>query len=181
MPNIFEIRPSLFNREDLDHPKIAVDNNLYTLYGDWILTPISETNTGKEGKADPNGLFSAILFKSDQQLVIQRSNHVIYCGTKEQFGLGLMGDPYTEGWDTVAYLPPLYLLKPEAQERFKKRIMRKTVWENMQMYLYRNGMLGTFNAGLWDAIFNADRRNLEKLALGFPEEVQCLKAYKGLE
>ena len=46
---------------------------------------------------------------------------------------------------------------------------------------YMKGQCGRFYACLFQAIFAADAQNTAKLAKAFPEEVECVRAYKAGE
>lgn len=44
---------------------------------------------------------------------------------------------------------------------------------------FQLGMSGSFYKSFFDAAFKADETNLVRLSVGFPEEIQALRRYRG--
>lgn len=51
----------------------------------------------------------------------------------------------------------------------------------LDLYYWMHDQLGSFSTYLFKAISSADTRNLSKISLGFPEEVQVYKRFANEE
>lgn len=59
--------------------------------------------------------------------------------------------------------------------------MNNLTEEEMFIYKWQYGMLGSFMNSLIRAIATADKGNLYRLSLGFPMEVSAYKKFSGIE
>ena len=63
----------------------------------------------------------------------------------------------------------------------RRRTMNNLTEEEMFIYKWQHGMLGSFMGALVMAISLADKGNMHRLSLGFPMEVSAYKKFSGVE
>jgi len=68
---------------------------------------------------------------------------------------------------------------PATQEQIAKALGSSSPWSPgvKSLIKWRFGLHGDFYSALWNAIKVADQRNLGRIALGFPEEIEAFNQW----